>query len=110
MRYVTRLLRVLVVSCLANYLLVFTQLVPLSGLSAGVVLLALLVGYLTIHIRPCRAPGVRRRLRTLLGGYELLMVVLWSIVATGVAVAGALPHRTIGWPHAGIARMGAGCD
>lgn len=84
MRYATRLLRVLVVSCLANYLLVCTAVPPLSGLLAGVVLFALLVGYLVIHIRPCRVPSVSRRLRTLLGGYELLMVAVWSIVATGV--------------------------
>ena len=43
MQYVTRLLRVLIASCLANYLLVCTAVVPLSGLSAGIVLLALLV-------------------------------------------------------------------
>lgn len=84
MRYVTRLLRVLVVSCLANHLLACTAVPPLSGLTAGIVLFALLVGYLTIHIRPCGASGATRRLRTLLGGYELLMVALWSIVATGV--------------------------
>lgn len=84
MQYVTRLLRVLIVSCLANYLLVCTAVVPLSGLSAGIVLLALLVGYLVINIRPRRAPGATRRLRMLRGGYELLMVAVWSIVATGV--------------------------
>mgnify|MGYP005922075383 CR=1 FL=1 len=33
MKYVTRLLRVLVVCCLANYLLVCTAVLPLSGLS-----------------------------------------------------------------------------
>ena len=65
MQYVTRLLRVLIVSCLANYWLVCIAVVPLSGLSAGIVLLALLVGYLVINIRPCRAPGATRRLRTL---------------------------------------------
>lgn len=84
MRYTTRLLRVLVVSCLANYLLVCTAVPLLSGLLAGVVLFALLVGYLVIHIHPCRVPSASRRLRTLLGGYELLMVAVWSIVATGV--------------------------
>lgn len=84
MRYITRLLRVLVVTCLANYLLVCTAIPPLSGLTAGVVLFALLAGYLVIHIHPCRAPGATHRLRMLRGGYELLLVAVWSIVATGV--------------------------
>lgn len=103
MQYVTRLLRVLVVSCLANYWLVCIAVVPLSGLSAGIVLLALLVGYLVINIRPCRAPGATRRLRTLRGGYELLMVAVRSIVATGALwlwlyTTGRLAGRMPGLP------------
>lgn len=104
MKYFTRLLRVLTVFCLANYLLLFTELVPLSGLPAAGVLLALLVGYLVIHIRPCRAPGATRRMRVLLGGYELLLAAFLSIAATGALwltlySTGGLNDRMPGLPQ-----------
>ena len=78
-----RILRVLALFCLANYLLVFTELVPLGGWPAGAALIVLLLCYLAMHICPRRAKGATRRLRALLGGYELLLVSFLSIVATG---------------------------
>lgn len=79
-----RALRVFAVFCLANYLLVFTEAVPLGGWTAGLMLLLLLGCYLALHIRPRRAKGATRRLRALLGGYELLIVSFLAILATGV--------------------------
>lgn len=79
-----RILRVLAVFCLANYLLVFTEVIPLGGWPAGLMLLFLLGCYLALHIRPRRAKGATRRLRALLGGYELLLVCFLTILATGV--------------------------
>ncbi|MDO4270657.1 MAG: triacylglycerol lipase [Eubacteriales bacterium] len=95
MEYWKRAGRVLAVFCLANFLLVFTVVAPLSGWPAAGVLLGLLAFYLYFNLRPRRAKGATRRLRALLGGYELLLVCFFVILAETVfcpalALSGAL--------------------
>ena len=102
-----RILRVLALFCLANYLLVFTELVPLGGWPAGAALIVLLLCYLAMHICPRRAKGATRRLRALLGGYELLLVSFLSIGGDRRAVDRALADRRPGYVPARRARMDA---
>ncbi len=82
MEYGMRFLRVLVVFCFGNMLVLFGRLAVLSGWLTGVVVAALAVAYVVLNVRPRAAKGATRRLRALLGGYELLLVAFWAILAT----------------------------
>ena len=84
MEGVKRAARVAAVFCLANLLLLFGELIVLPGWLTAVVLGGLAVFYVSFHIRPRWVQAATPRLRTLLGGYELLVVAFWTILATGV--------------------------
>lgn len=80
MEYCKRFLRVLLVFVLANLALLETLAPPPDWLTLPL-LFGLLAYYLWFHIRPRRAKGATRRLRALLGGYELLLVAFFVILA-----------------------------
>lgn len=84
MEGVKRAARVAAVFCLANLLLLFGELIVLPGWLTAVVLGGLALFYVSFHIRPRWVQAATPRLRTLLGGYELLVVAFWTILATGV--------------------------
>ena len=87
MEIVKRALRVALVFTLTN-LALLESLLPVPDWMPLPLLLGLLVGYLIFHIRPC-APdrAATLRLRTLLGGYELLIVSFWTIMVQSVFYA-----------------------
>lgn len=76
--------RIALVFCLANLGTLFHSILhwplrvvlPLGGV--------LFIAYLILLIRPRRAKGATRRLRALLGGYELLLVGFGSVIATTI--------------------------
>ena len=80
MEYCKRFLRVLLVFVLANLALLETLAPPPDWLTLPL-LFGLLAYYLWFHIRPRRAKGATHRLRALLGGYELLFVAFFVILA-----------------------------
>ena len=84
MEGVKRAALVAAVFCLANLLLLFGELIVLPGWLTAVVLGGLALFYVSFHIRPRWEQAATPRLRTLLGGYELLVVAFWTILATGV--------------------------
>lgn len=71
MEYIKRLFRVLALLALASP--VALSLLPLHGWGQAVLLLGLLAFYLWFNIRPRAAAGATRRLRAMIGGYELLL-------------------------------------
>ena len=80
MKYLKRLLRVAAVFLLVN-LGLLEWLWPLPAAAHWPLLAALAAFYLYSHIRPRHAPGASRRLRVMIGGYELLAVSFWVIFA-----------------------------
>ena len=83
MELVKRTLRVLAVFVLAN-LGLLELLCPLPGTVHWLLLLGLSAFYVWFHICPRRAKGAPRRLRAMIGGYELLLVSFLTLAAETV--------------------------
>ena len=84
-----RALRVLAVFVLAN-LGLLEMLHPLPGAVHWLLLLGLLGFYVWLHICPRRAKGAARRLRAMIGGYELLLVSFLVLAAETLFYAALL--------------------
>ena len=83
MELLKRTLRVLAVFVLAN-LGLLELLCPLPGTVHWLLLLGLSAFYVGFHICPRRAKGAPRRLRAMIGGYELLLVSFLTLAAETV--------------------------
>ena len=83
MELLKRTLRVLAVFVLAN-LGLLELLCPLPGTVHWLLLLGLSAFYVWFHICPRRAKGAPRRLRAMIGGYELLLVSFLTLAAETV--------------------------
>ncbi len=75
-----RVLRVLAVFVLANIEL-FRLMCPVPGAVYWLAVVCLGTCYVALHIRPRRAKGASQRLRIMIGGYELLVVSFWLMLA-----------------------------
>ncbi|WNX84870.1 triacylglycerol lipase [Agathobaculum sp. NTUH-O15-33] len=99
MEILKRSLRVLGLLLLGNYFLLCTYALRLPALGQTALLLALLAFYLWFSIRPRAARAPSRRLRTMIGGYEILLCSFWaifleSILYTALYTSGALVRPT----------------
>lgn len=83
MELVKRTLRVLAIFVLAN-LGLLELLCPLPGTVHWLLLLGLSAFYVWFHVCPRRAKGAPRRLRAMIGGYELLLVSFLTLAAETV--------------------------
>lgn len=69
---------------MVNFSLLFGQLFELPGWTFPVALLGLLIYYIYFHIRPRAIKKGTHRLRTLLGGYEILLDCFLVILASTI--------------------------
>lgn len=84
-----RLVRLLLLLCLSNYMLVGQLIEPILG--RVIVLAALAVWFVAFNLRPCKVPGGGRRVQIMMGGYELFWTAgVWTLCQTALYVGTCL--------------------